>query len=130
MNDAMVPVDAEALVVEYLTARMPTYEASTRLRAQSGVITVEQVGGVRRSPIHDHPLITVQTWHEDEVEASEMCRIAFAHLWAIHEDSEFGDRVRSVVSVGGPQSFPDPTAAVPRWQTTVELNLRPAPIGA
>jgi len=130
MSDAMVPVDAEALVVEYLAARMPGYDVSTRLRDQSGAITIEQVGGVRRSPVHDHPLIVVQTWHDDEVEASQMCRLAFAHLWALHEDSEFGNRVRQVTSVGGPQSFPDPTAANPRWQATVELNLRPIPIGA
>lgn len=121
----MVPVDAEALVVDYLAAKMPTYEVSTRVRDRDGAITVEQVGGVRRSPVHDHPMIVVQTWHSDEVEASEMCRLAFAHLWAIHDDTIFGDRVRAVTAVGGPQSFPDPEASCPRWQATVELNLRP-----
>lgn len=121
----MVPVDAEALVVEYLTALMPGYETSTRLRDRSGAITIEQVGSTRRSPIHDHPMITVQCWHADEIEASLMCRIAFAHLWALHDVAGFGDQVREVTVVGGPHSFPDPTAKHPRWQVTVELNLRP-----
>lgn len=125
MSNTMVPRDAEALLVEYLTAKMPTYEVSTRVRSRSGVITVEQVGSTRRSPVHDYPMMTIQTWHDSEITASEMCRTAFAHIWAMPADLVYGHIVRDVGSVGGPQSFPDPEADCPRWQATVELNLRP-----
>lgn len=126
----LVPVDAEALIVAFLKAKMPGRTVATRVSVASNMVTVEQVGSVRRTPVHDHPIIVIQTWHADRIAASQMCREAFAHIWEMPDDPVWGERIRGVVSVGGPQAFPDPTADIPRWQASVELNLRPQPIGA
>lgn len=126
----LIPVDAEALLVEYLTAAMPSRIVATRVSQPTNMLTVEQVGSVRRTPVHDHPIMVIQAWHSDRLEASQMCREAFARIFAMPDDEVWGDRVRNVVSVGGPQAFPDPTTSTPRWQASVELNVRPQPIGA
>ena len=130
MNNVLVPVDAEALVVAYLSEKMPTYDVSTRLRDRSGAITIEQTGGSRTSIIHDSPVIAVQTWHADDITAGDMCREAFGWLMAIHDDPVYGYRVREAASVGGPVNFPDPTARTPRWQCSVELNISPVALGS
>ena len=125
---ATVPLDAEALVIAALAARMPTYTIGTRVQHRSGMVKVEQIGGSRTGHVHDFPMIVVQTWHDSDITAGDMCRAAFAHLWDLPNDPDQTPQVRSVESVGGPQSFPDPDSTCPRWQLVVRLNVRPTPL--
>lgn len=125
----LVPVDAEALVVGYLAEVMPGIRVSTRVDRRAGQIAVEQTGGDRSNPATDLPMLAVQCWGATGVEASKLCRTAYARLLGIRDHPRWGHLVREVRTFGGPTRFPDPLTDAERYQVTVQINIRPTETG-
>ena len=124
-----VSPDVEALCVAILRQAMP--EAEVRTKYTGGQqIRVSLAGGPRQNMVVDRPMVTVQSWAPDSVTALEQARLAHAHLWAAAGAEHAGVWVRTVRDTGGLTFYPDPDTDDPRYQFTVELNLRPAPLEA
>lgn len=129
MPGALVPVDAEALVIAYLTEVLPDVSVAGRVLTRDAMVVVEQTGGTRVDHVIDLPQITIQVWDSTASTASRLCRTAFARVLSIRDHPVHGHLVREVRVVGLPVHFPDPTAGAERYQCTVQLNTRPTENG-
>lgn len=131
MAEVTVPVDAKALAYLVLSDWFPNANVSGLFPGDDDKSMVlphlgfEIAGGSRLNRITDSAHITIRVWDEYEEDASLLCRRAYAVLMAAPETPEYADTVRKSESVGGPVPYPDPNARVPRYQATVEWQLRP-----
>lgn len=131
MSEITVPADVKALAYMVLSEWFPNTSVSGLFPGDDDKSMVlphlgfEIAGGRRLNRITDMTHITIRAWAESEEDASALCRRAYAVLMAAPEIPEYEDRVRKSESVGGPVPYPDPNARVPRYQATVEWQLRP-----
>ena len=132
MAEVVVFTDAEALTVAYLRAQLTARGDTARVATEvpnprpTRLVKVTRTGGPAVYPATDTPTITVQCWDDDTVDASGLCRLTRALLWALPADATHGADIRKVVEVGGPAFFPDPATDLPRYQFSVQLNVRGA----
>lgn len=117
---------AEAVVVTYLSFTLPDAWVATKVPNPRWplMVRVGRAGGTRRDLVTDRPMITVECWGETPVDAADLARLARAHVWAMPGQMIAGVWVRRCVEVSGPQSYPDPETTLPRYQFTVQLDLR------
>jgi hypothetical protein len=76
------------------------------------------------SVVWDNPTLACETWAATASEAHDLATMVVAELQAITGAVIDGVTVGRVRVVGGPQNFPDPVSASPRYVFTVQLPLR------
>jgi metal-dependent amidase/aminoacylase/carboxypeptidase family protein len=133
MGEVLVTPDVEAAVVTYLRAKLGSLadKVATKVPATmpARMVRVSLTGGSRDNVIMDQVQLTVECWATaSDVEASNLARVAQAHMYAANGSSVGAVWVRRVDSVGGVQFFPDPDTNAPRYQFTVRWHVRPASI--
>ncbi len=122
---ALVPTDVVALSLPYLRAALPDAEVSSRVTVRSKMLKIEAGGGNRSSHVIDNQRLILQSWDADEEVAFDLCADAVRLMLDLPLDPVHGSHVREVTVFGLPTEFPDPESTTPRYQATVELNIRP-----
>lgn len=123
-------VDVEGLTVAYLRAQLNTRGDTAKVATEvpnprpPRLVKVTRTGGPAEYPATDRPTLAVQCWAGTSPDASFLCRLVRALVWALPADPTHGADVRKVVEVGGPSFFPDPTTDLPRYQFSVELHTK------
>lgn len=129
MTEAIAFPDIEALVVAYLEplvgTRVVTKVPSTR---PDSFVRVLRIGGPRANLVTDRPLVTVEAWATSTTAAENLASRARAYMGALAQSSHGEAWVRRVVEVVGLQSFPDPETESPRYQFTVQMDVRGDPL--
>lgn len=126
-NEVVAFPDAEAIAVAWLTGKLGTGVAiSTKVpnSRPPKFVKVTRTGGNQTDLIADAARLTFECWAPDEVTASEICRLARAHIKAAAGETVSGSYVRKVTDVGGPSNFPDPESMSPRYLYTATVVCR------
>lgn len=123
---AVVFGDLEAVAVSWLSPLMSPVPVRTEVPAQRGIemVRVTLVGGSQPDLVSEWSMLSCQTWAEESVRASALCRLVKAHLCALDGQLVDGVFVQKVRVVGAPLYFPDPDSNTPRYQTTLEIRHR------
>lgn len=119
----MTLVDAEAIVVDFLSSKMQGVRVGTKMPnpRPTQFVRVWRSGGFAPNRILDVPHITVIASGASTVEASQLAALARGALLNDHVEMAL---VRGVEEVGGPYYDPDPSAGVDRYTFTVALRIR------
>jgi len=129
MVEVLVTPDVEAAAVTYLRTKLGVLadKVATKVPTTmpSKMVRVSLTGGSRDDIIMDQVQLTVECWADSEVTASNLARVAQAHMYAANGSTVGSAWVRRVDSVGGVQFFPDPDSSKPRYQFTVRWHVRP-----
>lgn len=129
--ELLIGADAEALLVTYLRAKLPTYFPSivvaTKVRnpRPSAFVQVIRSGGIERDPYTDAPLLVFHSWADTDVTANALARTVQALVKA--SPGEYllsGFPVDRYVEAGGIQNNPDPDSASPRYSFSAQLDIR------
>ena len=126
--DILIPADAESLVYERLSAEL---SAIVGPEPQGGFddllnlpfVSFQITGGSRRNMVTDAVLVMVRCYAEKRLDASDLCRAAYGVLMS--EQYRPGGVVRKSTSVGHPVFYPDAESKTPRYQASVQWQLRP-----
>lgn len=124
MTEVITFPDAEAFVVGFLKSRVERGGRKVATKApKTGTryTRVSRVGGSARDLVTDSPLILVECFAGDGVTAADDAKIDRALLMAA---ARLTDDVTRVQDAGGPSFLPDPDTNLPRYQFTVQLDLR------
>lgn len=125
--EILVPADAEQIVYDLLTARGLTVGATPQGDADGSIrlpfVSYEITGGSRRNLVTDAVLVMVRCYAAKRVDASDLCREVYGVLMA--EQFNPTGRVRKSTSVGHPVFYPDSNSKTPRYQASVQWQLRP-----
>lgn len=116
----------EEIVTNYLYDRLAdTTSVSTRVPAPrpNRFVTVRAVGGGDRNIVLSSRMVIFQCWDNDENHARRLAERSFAILKAAQRDPS-ESRIRQVTTIGVPQSFPDPDSSMPRYQFTLQFDIR------
>lgn len=134
MSEVMVFPDVEAALVGYLTAELARRGQPATVATHvpdprpDRLVKVTRTGGPQRDHITDLPQVTFECWATDEIEASELARLARALVWLTTTtavDTPDGPMwVRHTAEVGGIAFNPDPETRLPRYQFTAQLDVR------
>lgn len=123
----LVPADAEQIVYDLLRARFPNVGATPRGDAGGAMrlpfVGYEITGGSRRNMVTDGVLVMLRCYAAKRIDASGMCREAYGVLMA--EQYNPDGKVRKSTSVGHPVFYPDGNTKTPRYQASVQWQLRP-----
>lgn len=87
-------------------------------------VKVTQVGGQRWSLVAFSAMLTFECWAPDDVAASDLCRLVYGHVWALPGQDVADAWVYRCQDAAGPAFFPDPESSSPRYQCTVQLDMR------
>lgn len=115
--------DAEAMVRAFLVPVVAPVKVYTKVPATrpAKFVRVWRTGGAATNRVLERPLITVQAWAGNSVDASALlgdCREALLH------DGFDMTLVRAVEEVTGPYFDPDPSTGADRYSLTVQLSVR------
>lgn len=125
--DVLVPADAERVVYDLLSARFDNVAATPQGNVDGAMtlpfVAYEITGGSRRNMVTDAVLVMVRCYAADREEASDMCREAYGMLMA--EQYRPDGVVRKSTSVGHPVFYPDRESKTPRYQASVQWQIRP-----
>jgi hypothetical protein len=131
MTEVVVFPFVEKLLRAALLPLVGGVAISTRVpkeRPSAPFVRLTRVGGPRRDRVTDQPMVVVEVWGPDEVSVGELAERVRAHVFALEQTQTAHGWVRTVREVGGLQSFPDPVTGSPRYQFTVQLDTRGAPL--
>lgn len=119
--------DIEAVLRQHLLAAAYEKGASVHTRVPSprlaNFLRVWRSGGAADNRVVDEPLITVESWGEDDKVASDNANIARERILSHSSEMTLVRRVEERV---GPYYDPDPVSGSPRYTFTVELRVRRA----
>ena len=124
MAEVVVARDVEAMVVSglnaALTARSDTARVSTRIPnpRPSRLVRVRRRGGPLSSVVVDVPLLLIECWDEDEVDAGDLARLVNGLIVALPGSV---DAIASAEILSGPSNDPDPDSTSPRYTSTAQL---------
>lgn len=126
--DVLIPADAEQIVYDRLTAALNATVGATPQGDTDGpmglpFVSYEITGGSRRNVVTDAVLVMVRCYAEKRADASDLCRHAYGVLMA--EQYRPDGKVRKSTSVGHPVFYPDAESKIPRYQASVQWQLRP-----
>lgn len=125
--DVLIPADAEQHVYDLLTANGYTVGATPQGDSAGAMslpfVSYEITGGSRRNMVTDAVLVMVRCYAEKRADASDMCRGVYGVLMS--EQYRPDGRVRKSTSVGHPVFYPDAESKIPRYQASVQWQLRP-----
>src|SRR5690606_2023527 len=129
--DILIPADAEQYVYDLLTANGYAVGATPQSDSTGSMrlpfVSYEITGGSRRNMVTDAVLVMVRCYAADRADASDMCREVYGVLMA--EQYRPGGKVRKSTSVGHPVFYPDSNSKIPRYQASVQWQLRPELFG-
>jgi hypothetical protein len=124
--EAVAPIDAEALAIEYLKARFASRSEVATVATKWPVVRPDRmvkVTGVdilEQTEVHFYHRLIFECYAESEIGASDLCRTTYALVKALEGDDSASHWVAEVVTVGGPTNFPDPDVG-DRYQFTVDI---------
>lgn len=124
MAEVIAFPDPEKWVVTFLKSRTERSgrTAATKVPKTGDRYTrISRVGGAARDLVTDSPMILVECFAADGVTAADDAKIDRALLMA---SARLSDDVTRVIDVGGPSFLPDPDTNLPRYQFTVQLDMR------
>ena len=125
--DILIPADAEQYVYELLKAQGlsvgATPQGGTGGTMSLPFVSYEITGGSRRNMVTDAVLVMVRCYAEKRSDASDLCRQAYGLLMS--EQYRPDGKVRKSTSVGHPVYYPDRESNTPRYQASVQWQLRP-----
>lgn len=124
MGEVIAFPDPEAWAVQFLKSRTERDGRKVGTKApKTGTryTRVSRVGGASRDLVTDSPMILVECFADDGVTAADDAKIDRALLMAA---ARLSDDVARVQDVGGPSFLPDPDTNLPRYQFTVQLDMR------
>ena len=125
--DILIPADAEQYVYDLLTANGYSVGATPQSDSTGAMslpfVSYEITGGSRRNMVTDAVLVMVRCYAEKRAEASDLCRGVYGVLMS--EQYRPGGKVRRSTSVGHPVFYPDAESKIPRYQASVQWQLRP-----
>ena len=114
----------ESYLVDLLEGRLDDVHVGTKVpkTRPDTYVRLSRAGGPRRDLVTDMPMVIFECYAVSEPDAedlAEQCR-RIVHAEPYSADSP----IRRVVETGGPVNFPDPDTSLPRYQFTVQLNVR------
>ena len=125
--DILVPADAEQYVYDLLTSHGHTVGATPQGDTGGAMrlpfVSYEITGGSRRNMVTDAVLVMVRCYAVSRETSSDMCREVYGILMS--EQYRPGGKVRKSTSVGHPVFYPDKESKTPRYQASVQWQLRP-----
>lgn len=125
--DILVPADAEQHVFDLLTGHGYTVGVAPQGDADGAVrlpfVSYEITGGSRRNMVTDAVLVMVRCYAVSRETSSDMCREVYGILMS--EQYRPGGKVRKSTSVGHPVFYPDKESKTPRYQASVQWQMRP-----
>ena len=125
--DILAPADAEQYVFDLLTGHGYTVGVAPQGDADRAVrlpfVSYEITGGSRRNMVTDAVLVMVRCYAAKRADASDMCREVYGILMS--EQYNPDGKVRKSTSVGHPVFYPDGQSKTPRYQASVQWQLRP-----
>lgn len=128
MSELIIFPDVEGLLVAYLNAALAERDAgasaSTRVPnpRPSRFVRCQRVGGpVSSLFVVDTPLVVVEAWGRDDVDAQQLLSLTRALL---HVLPDVDARVYRVDELSGPGNLPDPLSDQSRYTMTLSLSLR------
>lgn len=115
-------------VEEMLLNFFPSYTDATIVTTvpkprPSRFVRLWRNGGAAANRILDRPMVTIEGWSTDSVDAHE---ITAACRMALLEHSSLLPLVRGVDEITGPYWIPDPESETPRYRFTMQLTVRAA----
>lgn len=116
----------EEIVTNYLYDKLgDNTDVSTRVPVPrpNRFVTARAAGGGDRNIILSSRMVIFQCWDNDEDRARKLAERSFSILKAAQRDST-EPRIRQVTTIGVPQSFPDPESSMPRYQFTLQFDIR------
>jgi hypothetical protein len=140
--EALVPPDIEAALVTYLTPRLvgvdfwpASYPATYGTGGADSVATqvpnprptserymrLTRAGGNPRNLVQSDPRVLIECWAPDDVEAFELARLVYGHIWAAVPGWIAGVWVDQA-QLAEPANFPDPDTSSPRYQFLAQLT--------
>lgn len=131
MSEVVIFGDAEVAAIAWLEPRIDPVSIATEVPRErpAEFVKVSLTGGSDPNVVTERPQLTFECWAAESDRASEICRTVKALVRAMAGQLVDGVFVRSVRTVGGPVSFPDPETKLPRYQYTAELNCRYQSLG-
>lgn len=125
--DVLIPADAEQYVYDLLTANGYSVGATPQGDSAGAMslpfVSYEITGGSRRNMVTDAVLVMVRCYAAKRSDASDLCRGVYGVLMS--EQYRPDGKVRKSTSVGHPVFYPDAESKIPRYQASVQWQLRP-----
>ena len=125
--DVLIPADAEQHVYDLLTSHGYTVGATPQSDSTGAMslpfVSYEITGGSRRNMVTDAVLVMVRCYASKRADASNLCRGVYGVLMS--EQYRPDGKVRKSTSVGHPVFYPDAESKIPRYQASVQWQLRP-----
>jgi hypothetical protein len=117
--------DVEALLVTYLNGILdvPVFTRIPNPRPPS-FVRVLRTGGPKQGLVTDEAQITVEAWHNDSVQASNLAQQARAHLNVLAGQMLSSHQIHRVREMSGPGNLPDPTSGQARYTWTLLVDIR------
>lgn len=127
MVEIVVSADAEGAAVKFLNGQLASRSiAGTAVKtvpaSSSGpIVRVSRAGGGTRDVAFDRPLLLFECWASDMKSAIEFASLVrgLVLAWA-----KLSDRVTRVSDGGNLAFFPDPDTNKPRYQFTVQVDMK------
>ena len=135
MAELIIMPDAEAVLVSYFNAQLPstafpTVKAHTKVPATrpERFFKFVAVGGFDSTLVTAVPRVVMETYAPTEASAVQMQALGLALLGAAALDGSMGaTTVHSLSVVSRPQNLPDPNVTTSaRYSSTFELHMRAA----
>lgn len=128
-TEVIVFPDAEQVLGDWLAEQLAArgYDVQVGTRPPdprpASFVTLQRTGGPRANLVTDAPLITVESWADQESAAHDLAQLVRGLL-----NSAAGRvtaaTVYQVRESGGPGNLPDPVTAQARYTQTFEIRLR------
>lgn len=130
VNEVIRFGDAEAMAVSWLTGKLAGVDVATKVPNPRPdlFVKVSRTGGARRDLAYREARLTFECWALNETDASGLAELGYAHMCAAQAETINGAFVRKVTTTGVPVYFEDPVAQRPRYQFTVAIQYRGAPL--
>lgn len=117
--------DIEGVLVAHLGGLL-AQEVGTKVpnpRPES-FVRLRLVGGSRRDLVTRSALVLFECWAGDTVTASDLGDEVLARVWEMPDIDVQGAVIRRVQEIGGLQSNPDPETESPRYQFTLQIDVK------
>lgn len=123
--ETIVFPDIEALLVAHLHDALDV-PVSTQIPnpRPSSFVRVLRTGGPRQGLVTDEAQVTVEAWHDDSVQASDLAQQTRARLNVLAGQQLDGHQIHRVREMSGPGNLPDPTSGQARYTWSLLVDVR------
>lgn len=105
----LAPVDLEAAACAYLAEHVGVTATSVLnpRPPDDTFLRITRAGGQGRNLVQSDIRLLVEAWAPDEVDAFNLARLAYAHLWAA-QFGRIGEVLVMAIELTEPTNYPDP----------------------